>query len=145
MPCACKKRGKWDAKEGEQESASSHQQDGVGRRPNGIARRQGVTWRTLWTPVAFSLIRKSGRVVPNIVFHGDRDTTVNPRNGDHVITRSMRTTNLLKTVHRGRVQTEGIPTLARSAPTRAGAQSLSTGKSMEPHKHGRTFKLLSPG
>jgi poly(hydroxyalkanoate) depolymerase family esterase len=50
-----------------------------------------------------SFTRKSGRVVPTIVFHGDRDTTVNPRNGDHVITRSMRTTNLLKKVHRGRV------------------------------------------
>jgi poly(hydroxyalkanoate) depolymerase family esterase len=41
--------------------------------------------------------------VPTIVFHGDRDTTVNPRNGDHVIARSVRTTNLRKTVHRGRV------------------------------------------
>ena len=27
------------------------------------------------------------RVVPTIVFHGDRDTTVNPRNGDQVIAR----------------------------------------------------------
>ena len=25
------------------------------------------------------------RVVPTIVFHGDRDTTVHPRNGDHVL------------------------------------------------------------
>ena len=49
-----------------------------------------------------SLIR-NGAPVPTIVFHGDRDTTVNPRNGDHVITRSVRTTNLRKTVHRGRV------------------------------------------
>jgi poly(hydroxyalkanoate) depolymerase family esterase len=29
-----------------------------------------------------------GRVVPTIVFHGDRDTTVNPCNGDHVIEQS---------------------------------------------------------
>jgi poly(hydroxyalkanoate) depolymerase family esterase len=49
-----------------------------------------------------SIIR-NGVPVPTIVFHGDRDTTVNPRNGDHVIARSMRTTNLRKTVHRGRV------------------------------------------
>jgi len=41
--------------------------------------------------------------VPTIVFHGDRDTTVHPRNADHVITRSMRTTNLQKKVHRGQV------------------------------------------
>jgi hypothetical protein len=49
-----------------------------------------------------SIIR-NGVPVPTIVFHGDRDTTVNPRNGDHVIARSMRNTNLRKTVHRGRV------------------------------------------
>ena len=41
--------------------------------------------------------------VPTIVFHGDRDTIVHPRNADHVITRSMRTTNLQKKVHRGQV------------------------------------------
>jgi poly(3-hydroxybutyrate) depolymerase len=45
----------------------------------------------------------NGQAVPTIVFHGDRDTTVHPRNGDHVIARSMRTTNSRKTVHRGRV------------------------------------------
>ena len=41
--------------------------------------------------------------VPTIVFHGDRDTIVHPRNADHVITRSMRTTDLQKKVHRGQV------------------------------------------
>ena len=41
--------------------------------------------------------------VPTIVFHGDRDTIVHPRNADHVITRSMRTTNWQKKVHRGQV------------------------------------------
>jgi poly(hydroxyalkanoate) depolymerase family esterase len=46
---------------------------------------------------------RNGVPVPTIVFHGDRDTTVHPRNGDHVIARSMRTTNFRKTVHRGRV------------------------------------------
>jgi poly(3-hydroxybutyrate) depolymerase len=45
----------------------------------------------------------NGQAVPTIVFHGDRDTTVHPRNGDHVIARSMQITNLRKTVHRGRV------------------------------------------
>jgi poly(hydroxyalkanoate) depolymerase family esterase len=42
-------------------------------------------------------------VVPTIVFHGDRDTTVHPRNGDHVIARSMRTAKAHQTVQRGRV------------------------------------------
>jgi poly(hydroxyalkanoate) depolymerase family esterase len=31
--------------------------------------------------------------LPTIVFHGDHDTIVHPRNADHVISRSMRTTN----------------------------------------------------
>jgi poly(hydroxyalkanoate) depolymerase family esterase len=43
-----------------------------------------------------------GSAVPTIVFHGDRDNTVHPRNGDHVIARK-RATDLQKTVHRGRV------------------------------------------
>jgi poly(hydroxyalkanoate) depolymerase family esterase len=41
--------------------------------------------------------------VPTIVFHGDRDTIVHPRNADHVIARSMRTMNWQKKVHRGQV------------------------------------------
>jgi poly(hydroxyalkanoate) depolymerase family esterase len=45
----------------------------------------------------------NGQAVPTIVFHGDRDTTVHPRNGDHVIARSIQITNLQKTVHRGQV------------------------------------------
>jgi len=43
-----------------------------------------------------------GSAVPTIVFHGDRDSTVHPRNGDHVIAQK-RSTDLQKTVHRGRV------------------------------------------
>jgi poly(3-hydroxybutyrate) depolymerase len=41
--------------------------------------------------------------IPTIVFHGDRDTIVHPRNADHVITRSMRATNWQKKVRRGQV------------------------------------------
>jgi poly(hydroxyalkanoate) depolymerase family esterase len=41
--------------------------------------------------------------VPTIVFHGDRDTTVHPRNGDHVIARSMGATASQSQVQRGRV------------------------------------------
>jgi poly(hydroxyalkanoate) depolymerase family esterase len=44
-----------------------------------------------------------GPAVPTIVFHGDRDTTVHPRNGDHVIARSKRTASSQTAVHRGRV------------------------------------------
>ena len=50
-----------------------------------------------------SAVLGNGQAVPTIVFHGDRDTTVHPRNGHHVIARSMQITNSRKTVHRGRV------------------------------------------
>lgn len=50
-----------------------------------------------------SAVMRDGPAVPTIVFHGDRDTTVHPRNGDHVIARSMGTTNSQKKVQRGRV------------------------------------------
>jgi poly(hydroxyalkanoate) depolymerase family esterase len=41
--------------------------------------------------------------VPTIVFHGDRDITVHPNNGDQVLERSMTATSTQKKVHRGRV------------------------------------------
>jgi hypothetical protein len=44
-----------------------------------------------------------GSAVPTIVFHGDRDTTVHPSNGDHVIAQSKGATNLQEKVRRGRV------------------------------------------
>jgi poly(hydroxyalkanoate) depolymerase family esterase len=44
-----------------------------------------------------------GPAVPTIVFHGDRDTTVHPRNGDHVMAQSMRAASAQKQVERGRV------------------------------------------
>jgi poly(hydroxyalkanoate) depolymerase family esterase len=39
--------------------------------------------------------------VPTIVFHGDRDTTVNPVNGDHVIAQSKASATLRATVTQG--------------------------------------------
>ncbi len=44
-----------------------------------------------------------GPLVPTIVFHGDRDITVHPNNGDQVLQQSTRTTSTQKKVHRGRV------------------------------------------
>ena len=41
-------------------------------------------------------------IVPTIVFHGDSDTTVHPRNGDHVIAHAKGTTSAQTKVHRGR-------------------------------------------
>ena len=45
----------------------------------------------------------SGRIIPTIVFHGDRDATVHPRNGDQVIEQVMATGNLQQSVKRGAV------------------------------------------
>jgi poly(hydroxyalkanoate) depolymerase family esterase len=47
----------------------------------------------------------SRRIVPTIVFHGDRDTTVHPRNGDRVVAQSRTTPmmDLRTTVQQGRV------------------------------------------
>lgn len=55
---------------------------------------QGAAWDI---PSAFAAMRqggksaepRSGTPVPTIVFHGDRDTTVHPRNGDDVAAQSM--------------------------------------------------------
>jgi poly(hydroxyalkanoate) depolymerase family esterase len=41
--------------------------------------------------------------VPTIVFHGDRDATVHPNNGDQILEQSVRTMNAQKKVHRGQV------------------------------------------
>jgi poly(hydroxyalkanoate) depolymerase family esterase len=46
---------------------------------------------------------QDGRPVPTIVFHGDRDAIVHPRNADNVIARSMKIKNWEKKVHRGQV------------------------------------------
>ena len=43
------------------------------------------------------------RVVPAIVFHGDRDTTVNPRNGDAIVARSAQVAALGTRTEEGRV------------------------------------------
>jgi poly(hydroxyalkanoate) depolymerase family esterase len=41
--------------------------------------------------------------VPTIVFHGDRDTTVHPNNGDQILEQAVRTTSTQKNVQRGQV------------------------------------------
>jgi poly(3-hydroxybutyrate) depolymerase len=50
-----------------------------------------------------SAVPEGLRQLPTIVFHGDRDTIVHPRNADHVITRCMRATNSQTKVRRGQV------------------------------------------
>jgi len=60
-------------------------------------------------PSAFAAMRQGGvpsrrgakQPVPTIVFHGDRDTTVHPTNGDQVIAQSKAGSDLRTTVSRG--------------------------------------------
>jgi poly(hydroxyalkanoate) depolymerase family esterase len=42
-------------------------------------------------------------LVPTIVFHGDRDTTVHPNNGAQVLEQPLRTMTTQKKVHRGQI------------------------------------------
>ena len=44
---------------------------------------------------------RPGRAVPTIVFHGDRDTTVNPLNGDQVVAQAKAAADLRTDVNRG--------------------------------------------
>jgi poly(hydroxyalkanoate) depolymerase family esterase len=50
-----------------------------------------------------SKIADVGPPVPTIVFHGDRDTTVNPNNGDRIFEQSAQATSPTSKVLRGRV------------------------------------------
>ena len=72
-------------------------------------------------------VRRSGeyrRLVPTIVFHGDQDSTVHPRNGDHVIaqSRASATTGLQTRVEQGRVP--GGHAYSRTLHTDARGQTI---------------------
>ena len=60
-----------------------------------VAMRQGGTDR--------KAISGGRPPVPTIVFHGDRDTTVHPNNGDQILEQSLGTKSPQKKVHRGQV------------------------------------------
>jgi poly(hydroxyalkanoate) depolymerase family esterase len=49
------------------------------------------------------VIPDDGSPVPTIVFHGDRDTTVHPNNGDRFLEQSMRGTRTQKKMHHGQI------------------------------------------
>jgi len=49
------------------------------------------------------IIGKGGSAIPTIVFHGDRDSTVHPANGDQIVAQSTGATRLTPSVVRGRV------------------------------------------
>ena len=64
-------------------------------------------------PSAFAAMRQGGKgcrqavvggpMVPTIIFHGDRDTTVHPDNGAYVVEHAIGATKTRKKVHRGQI------------------------------------------
>ncbi len=64
----------------------------------------------------------SNRPVPTIVFHADKDATVHPRNGDHIIAQSGAGTGLQPTVTRGQVP--GGRAYTRSVYTDANGRAM---------------------
>jgi poly(hydroxyalkanoate) depolymerase family esterase len=83
-------------------------------------------------PSAFVAMRQGGGskaiadgkpVVPTIVFHGDRDTTVHPNNGDRIIEQSAKATSPTTNVLRGRVPNGQAYT--RTVLTDGGGQPIS--------------------
>jgi poly(hydroxyalkanoate) depolymerase family esterase len=64
-------------------------------------------------PTAFTAMRQGGRggrqiaaggpVVPTIIFHGDRDTTVHPDNGAHAVESAIGATRMQKKIHHGQI------------------------------------------
>jgi poly(3-hydroxybutyrate) depolymerase len=73
-------------------------------------------------PGDISGILHDGPAIPTIVFHGDQDATVHPRNGDHAIAQSMRPMHAQPTVHRGRVP--GGHSYTRTMHADAGGQTI---------------------
>ncbi len=67
------------------------------------AMRQGNSQYSSAAGEATDILEDQQPFVPTIVFHGDRDNIVHPRNADHVISRSLRTSKWQKKVDRGRV------------------------------------------
>jgi poly(3-hydroxybutyrate) depolymerase len=64
-------------------------------------------------PSAFAAMRQGGGAarkavsgrpaIPTIIFHGDRDTTVNPDNGAQAVEQALGATRTQKKVHRGQI------------------------------------------
>jgi hypothetical protein len=88
------------------------------------------------------VISGGGPLVPVIIFHGDRDTTVHPNNGTQVNRPSVRRARKKRCVA-GRYL-EGMPTPARPISMWADAKSWSTGISTAPATRGREAALRAP-
>ena len=74
--------------------------------------------------------------MPTIVFHGDRDTTVHPNNGERVLNQSAKATSPTTRVLRGRVP-HGHAYTRTSLTDAAGGWFPNTGTFMAAATHGR--------
>jgi poly(hydroxyalkanoate) depolymerase family esterase len=68
------------------------------------------------------VIPGDGSPVPTIIFHGDRDMTVHPNNGDQILEQSIGTTSTQKQVHRGKIA--GGHAYTRTIHTGAGGRGI---------------------
>ena len=68
----------------------------------GAARDMPSAFAAMGTGSVRGAVNGRAKPVPTIVFHGDRDTTVHPLNGEHVITQSKGTARLESQVEAGR-------------------------------------------
>jgi poly(hydroxyalkanoate) depolymerase family esterase len=68
------------------------------------------------------VISSNGPPVPAIIFHGDRDTTVHPNNGDQVLEQTIGTTSTQKKVRRGQIP--GGHAYTRTTHTDAGGHEI---------------------
>ncbi len=105
-------------------------------------------------PSAFAAMRQgegapaqpARRPVPTIVFHGDKDSTVNLRNGDAVIAQAKASASGLKSKSRAgrRRRPTATATAAPSTPTLPARRCASSGRSRGPVTPGRAAARPAP-
>ena len=74
------------------------------------------------TPIHSRSATGAQRIVPAIVFHGDRDTTVNPANADAVVAQARQVASLSRSIQKGQVP--GGLGYTRSVYSTAGGDSV---------------------
>ena len=92
---------------------------------------------------ASGTIGKAGSPVPTIVFHGDRDTTVHPNNGDRILEQSAKATSPTTNVLRGRVP-DGHAYTRTILTDAGGGRSPNTGTFMVPATRGQAAVPPAP-